>query len=244
MSTPSTQVTGRRLRLNVGHDSWDLIWSHVHRVLVVNLGVAVTNLPLLLALAAEHQPWRYPVFFGLLSLGAGPSLAAVFAYLRRTADDERAPVTDLFRGYRRLFTRALLGWTPFVLLIAVAATDLAALWGSALGSALAPLLTVVILLALSSGVVAMAGLAQDPAENPTVSRHTLLAACYASVRRWPLALLNLGLLGVSLALVNQAPLLGLAVVPGCALFVVWRDCGAMLESVRGGGHVAPAEEHT
>lgn len=240
MSTPSTQATGRRLRLNVGHDSWDLIWSHVHRVLVVNLGVAVTNLPLLLALAAEHQPWRYPVFFGLLSLFSGPSLAAVFAYLRRTADDERAPVADLFRGYRRLFTRALLGWTPFVLLIAVAFTDLAALWGSALGSALVPLLTVVILLALSSGVVAMAGLA----DNPTLSRRTLLAACYASVRRWPLTLLNLGLLGVSLALVNQAPLLGLAVVPGCALFVVWRDCGAMLESVRGGGHVAPAEEHT
>ncbi|MEU5024452.1 YesL family protein [Streptomyces milbemycinicus] len=231
MSTSSTPASGRRLRLNVGHDSWDLIWSHVHRVLVVNLGMAVTNLPLLLALAAEHQPWRYPVFFGLLSLGAGPSLAAVFAYLRRTADDERAPVADLFRGYRRLFTRALLGWTPFVLLIAVAATDLAALWGSALGSALAPLLSVVILLALSSGVVAMAGLAEDPA----VTRRTLLAACYASVRRWPLALLNLGLLGVSLALVNQAPLLGLAVVPGCALFVVWRDCGAMLESVPGGG---------
>ncbi|MDX3231076.1 YesL family protein [Streptomyces sp. ME19-01-6] len=240
MSTPSTSgttVSGRRLRLNVGHDSWDVIWSHVHRVLVVNLGVAVTNLPLLLALATEHQPWRYPVFFGLLSLGAGPSLAAVFAYLRRTADDERAPVAALFRGYRRLFTRALLGWTPFVLLIAVAATDLVALWGSALGPALAPLLIVLMLLALSSGVVAMAGLAEDP----RLSRRTLLTACYASVRRWPLALLNLGLLGVSLALVNQAPLMGLAVVPGCALFVVWRDCGAMLEAVGGVGTARPPD---
>ncbi|MEU1669790.1 hypothetical protein ABZ547_40640 [Streptomyces sparsogenes] len=227
-ATPGVPAGARRPRLNVGHESWDLIWSHVHRVLVVNLGVAVTNLPLLLALAAEHRPWRYPVFFGLLSLGAGPSLAAAFAYLRAAADDARAPVTALFRGYRRLFTRALLAWTPCALLAAVAATDLAALGTTGPGPVLAPLLIVVTLVALSSGVVAMAALA----EELSVTRHTLLAASYASVRRWPLALLNLALLGVGLAIVNQAPLLGLAAVPGCVLFVVWRDCGAMLEAVR------------
>ncbi|MEU9792496.1 hypothetical protein AB0E27_18045 [Streptomyces sparsogenes] len=245
MSTPTTPVTpaipggrvtparpgipagARRPRLNVGHESWDLIWSHVHRVLVVNLGVAVTNLPLLLALAAEHRPWRYPVFFGLLSLAAGPSLAAAFAYLRATADDARAPVTPLFRCYRRLSTRALLAWTPFALLAAVAATDLATFGTTGPGPLLAPLLIVVTLVALSSGVVAMAALAEDI----RLTRHTLLAASYASVRRWPLALLNLALLGVALTIVNQAPLLGLAAVPGCVLFVVWRDCGAMLESV-------------
>ncbi|MGW0821105.1 hypothetical protein [Streptomyces sp. NPDC002845] len=225
----STHVDGRRTPLNVSQGSWDLIWSHVHRVLVVNLAVAVTNLPLLLALSTEPQPWRYPVFFTLLSLGAGPCLAAVFAYLRLTVEDERASVAEVFRCYRRLFRRALLSWSPFVLLAAVALTDLAFLRTTAPGPALVPLLAVVVLVAASSGIVAMAVLAYDP--RATV-RHTVLAASYASVRRWPFALANLGLLAVGLVLVNQAPLLGLAVVPGCVLFVVWRNCRAMSAPAR------------
>ncbi|MFJ2217236.1 hypothetical protein ACIQVO_00800 [Streptomyces sp. NPDC101062] len=220
-------VTGRRPRLNVGYGSWDLIWSFVHRVLVVNLGLAVANLPLLVALYVAHQPWRYPVFFGLLSLGIGPSLAAVFGYLRRADDDERAPVAELLRAYRRLSGRALLLWTPCVLLIAMATTDVFVLRDSAWGLALVPLLVVAVLVTGSSGVVAMACLAYDA---PHTRRHPLLAAPYALIRRWPLGLMNLGLLAVTLVIVNQAPLLGLAVVPGCVLSVVWRNSCAMIES--------------
>lgn len=221
----SAHVDDRRPRLNVSQGSWDLIWSHVHRVLVVNLAVAVTSLPLLLALATEPRPLRYPVVFTLLSLGAGPSLAAVFAYLRLTVEDERASVADAFRCYRRLFRPALLTWSPFVLLVAIALTDVAVLRTTAPGPALVPLLAVVALIAASSGIVAMAAL---PDGRRATVRHTLLAASYAAVRRWPYALANLALLGAALLIVNQAPLLGLAVVPGCALFVVWRNCRAML----------------
>jgi hypothetical protein len=236
----TTPAGDRRIVLNVGQGTWDLIWSHVHRVLVVNLAVAVTSLPLLLALAAEPRPWRHPVFFTLLSLGAGPSLAAVFAYLRLTVEDERAPVAEVFRCYRRLFRPALLTWSPFVLLAAVALTDLAVLRTTAPGPALMPLLAVVVLVAASSGIVAMAALPvgtrtdrrQGVPDEPRALRHTVLAASYASVRRWPFALANLGLLAVGLVIVNQAPLLGLAVAPGCVLFVVWRNCDAMLAPVR------------
>ncbi|MEW1723291.1 hypothetical protein [Streptomyces sp. NPDC093109] len=221
-------VTGRPSRLNVGYGSWDLIWSFVHRVLVVNAGLAVANLPLLAALQLVHQPWRYPVFFGVLSLGIGPSLAAVFGYMRRSDGDERAPVAELVRAYRRLAGRALLLWAPCVLLAAVAATDVFVLRHSALGLAVVPLLVVAVLVAGGSGVVAMAFLAYDDAPRPW--RRTLLAAPYALIRRWPLGLMNLGLLAVALVLVNQAPLLGLAVLPGCVLFVVWRNSCAMIES--------------
>ncbi|MFJ2115784.1 hypothetical protein ACIOEX_28510 [Streptomyces sp. NPDC087850] len=218
--------TDRRLRLNVGYGSWDLIWSFVHRVLVINLGLAAANLPLLAALQLVHQPWRYPVFFGLLSLGVGPSLAAAFGYLRRADDDERPPAAELPRAYRRLFGPALLLWTPCVLLIAMAATDVFVLRDSAPGLALVPLLVVVILVTGSSAVVAMAGLAYDTSRP---RRRVLLTAPYALLRRWPLGLMNLGLLAVTLAIVNQAPLLGLAVVPGCVLSVVWRNACAMIE---------------
>ncbi|WP_328432388.1 hypothetical protein [Streptomyces sp. NBC_00453] len=225
----STHVGDRRPRFNVSQGSWDLIWSHVHRVLVVNLVGAVTSLPLLLALAVEPRPWRYPVFFTLLSLLAGPSLAAVFGYLRRTFEDERASVAEALRCYRRLFRPALLAWLPCTLLASVAVIDLTVLPAMAPGPVVAPLLAVVVLISVSSGVVAMAALPDGP--RATV-RQTLLAASYASVRRWPFALANLGLLGVALVIVNRAPLLGLAVVPGCVLFVVWRNCRAMLAATR------------
>ncbi|MEU7382378.1 hypothetical protein AB0A91_20765 [Streptomyces sp. NPDC042207] len=223
----STPVTHRRLRLNLDHASWELLWSHVHRVLAVNLGMAVTNAPLLLALGVVHRPWQYPVFFGLLSLGLGPSLAAAFHYLRRATEEDRASTADLFRGYRRLFAPALLGWAPWVLLVAVAATDVAVLRTTAPGPALVPLLVVVAVVAASSGVVAMAAVADDPRLSP----RTLLTASCTSVRRWWLGLLNLALLGITLVLVNQAPLLGLAVLPGCTLFVVWRNSRTMLTTV-------------
>ncbi|MGW2899600.1 hypothetical protein ACWDAO_34685 [Streptomyces sp. NPDC001212] len=235
----STPVTGRRLRLNLDHGSWELLWSHVHRVLVVNLGLAATNAPLLLALGVVHGPWQYPAFFGLLSLGLGPSLAAAFHYLQRTTEDDRAPAAELFRGYRRLFAPALLGWAPCVLLVAVAATDVAVLRKAASGPALIPLLAVVMLGAASSGIVTMAAVADDPRISP----RTLLTASYASVRRWWLGLLNLGLLGITLVLVNQAPLLGLAVLPGCTLFVVWRNGRAMLGSLAPAANPAFSDTH-
>ncbi|MFE3743286.1 hypothetical protein, partial [Streptomyces sp. NPDC059134] len=220
-------ATARRTRLNVGYGSWDLIWSFVHRVLVVNLGLAAANLPLLAALYTVHQPWRYPVFFGLLSLGIGPSLAAVFGYLRRADDDERAPAAELPRAYRRLYGRALLLWTPCVLLIAMAVADVAFLRDSAWGLALVPLLVVAALVAGASGVMAMAALAYD---TPHTRGRTLLAAGYALLRRPRLGLMNLGLLAVAAVIVNQAPLLGLAVVPGCVLSVVWHNARAMVDS--------------
>ncbi|MDX5567063.1 DUF624 domain-containing protein [Streptomyces sp. ID05-04B] len=221
----STRVDDRGPRFNLSQGSWDLIWSHVHRVLMVNLVGAVTSLPLLLALSAEPRPWQYPVLLTLLSFGAGPTLAAVFAYLRLTVEEERVPATEAFRCYRRLFRPALLTWSPFATLAAVGLTDLVVLSGTAAGAALAPLLGVVVLITVSSGITAMAAL---PDGRRATVRRTLLAASYASVRRWPFALANLGLLGATLMIVNQAPLLGLAVVPGCALFVVWRNCRAML----------------
>ncbi|MEW2495501.1 YesL family protein [Streptomyces nodosus] len=235
----NTPVAGRRPGPNLDHGSWELVWSHIHRVLVVNLGLAVTNAPLLLALGVVHRPWQYPVFFVLLSFGLGPSLAAAFHYLRRTTEDDRAPVADLFRGYRRLFVPALLGWAPWVLLVAVAATDMAVLRRTAPGPALVPLLVVVALVAASSGTVTMAALGDEP----RISSRTLLTACYASVRRWWLGLLNLALLGITLVLVNQAPLLGLAVLPGCTLFVVRSNSRAMLTTVAPAADLAVSHAH-
>jgi hypothetical protein len=88
----------------------------------------------------------------------------------------------------------------------VALTDLAVLRTTAWGPAsLAPLLTVVSVTAVSSGIVAMAAL---PDGHHSTVRHRLPTAAYASVRRWSYALVNRVLLGAALLIVNHAPLLG------------------------------------
>lgn len=221
---------GRRPRLNVAYGSWDVIWSHVHRVLVVNLGLAVANLPLLAALQATHQPWRHPLVFLLLSMSIGPSLAAAFAYLGREAEDDRAPVADYFRAYRRLFPRAMAMWAPFTLLAGTAAADAVLLRDTTAGLAFVPALAVLALVAGNAGIVAMAHLAGD--DSVRAGRRAAVAALYALTRRWALAAMNLGLLALAAVLINQGPLMGLAVLPGCVLFVLWRNTAAMLAAVR------------
>jgi hypothetical protein len=188
-------------RVNVRADAWDLIWSFAHRVLVVNLGLAVATSPLLVALAVASDPLGYPVFFGVLGLTIGPALAASFAYL----DDQGSYV----QCYRRVARRTLLPWALTLAVLGILVTDVVALHDTRPGAALVPLLAVLAVLALSTGLVRQA--------YPSVPLRTAL---YATIRRPQLTLLSLAVLAAAAVIVNQVPLVGLATVPGCALWVV------------------------
>ncbi|MEU0387320.1 hypothetical protein [Streptomyces chartreusis] len=248
MTSPRITAPGTspRLRLNVTYGSWELIWSHVHRVLVINLGVVATNLPLLAALQHYHQPWHHPLLFGLLLLPVGPSVAAVFAYLDQTGEDGQASVRVFAQAYARLFRRALKIWASALLAVIAAVADAVTLSTTPAGPALVPMAVVIAVLAALSGILALA----HPAAIQGAGFKAFILAPYAVVRHWLLGLMSLGLTAVGLLLINQAPLLGLAVLPGCVLFVVWRNCHSisLLERkrlaqgpVRGGDGVAVAQ---
>lgn len=226
MATSSAASGGARRRLptNVSYGSWELIWSHVHQVLVVNAGVAAGCLPLLAALAATHQPWRHPVPFTVLWMCVGPALAGAFGYLERAADEgaDGARAVELPRAYRRLLRRAVALWVPYALLAAVSGSDAVLLRNTAVGPAVCPALALVAALSALSGVHAMALLAGEP-EPGRLTPAAYLAAPYGVLRRWPLALADAVLLLAAAALVVRSPLLGLATLPGCALYVVWRN---------------------
>jgi uncharacterized membrane protein YesL len=191
-------------------ERWGLVWTWTGRILVVNLGVAGTNGPLLLALAVVDRPWRYPVFFAVLALGLGPSLAAAFAHLHGS---------PFVRSYRRHFVRAGLRWSVVVAGLGVLGADVVALHDADPGAVLVPMLTVLAVLLLAAGLVWLAML---PLGHPGGPR----AALWVAVRRWPLSLLSLTVLAAAAAAVNQAPLLGLSTVPGCALLVIWHNSRA------------------
>ncbi len=204
------------IRLNLRPSSWDLIWSSVHRILMINAAVVVVNLPLLAALAIVERPWHYPAFFLVLALTLGPSVAGAFAYL----DDEDDGLRQLVRAYRRHFRRSAALWSLSLAMIAVLVADIAVLRGFRAGAVLVPALAVAAVLVLSSATTAQADLVLRTGVRLRV---LLWSALYLSVRRWWITAVNLLLLVVAALIVNQAPVLGLAVVPGCVIFVVWRN---------------------
>ncbi|MFI7067291.1 hypothetical protein ACIBL3_40295 [Kribbella sp. NPDC050124] len=195
-------MTGSPLaRVNVGADAWDLIWSFAQRVLVVNAGLAVASAPLLVALAVVGDPLSYPVFFGFLALCLGPALAASFAYL----DDQGTFV----QCYRRLARRVLLPWALTLAVLSILMTDIVVLYDDPRGAALVPLLVLLAIVAVSTGLTRLG--------YPSIPFRTAL---YATVRKPHLTALSLVVLAVAAVIVNQFPLAGLATVPGCAVWVV------------------------
>ena len=156
-STRAPRPTAQpQLRFNIAYSSWELIWSHVHRVLVVNLGIVVTNLPLLAALTVCHRPWHYPLFFGPLLLLAGPSIAAAFAFMNQAGEEGQVTLRVFLRAYARLFRPALRISGVTLLTVVAAVVDAVALRWTAIGPAVVPMAAVVAFLAVLSGTVALA----------------------------------------------------------------------------------------
>ncbi|WP_377273562.1 hypothetical protein [Peterkaempfera sp. SMS 1(5)a] len=226
MSSPSSSAPPAS-RFNAGYDTWGLIWSYVHDVLVLNAGLALTTAPLLAALAADRHPWRAPAPFVLLSLLVGPALAGAFGYLERVHAHGQARAADLLVAYRATFRPALARWAVYTLPAWAAGTDAVLLRHTALGLAVSPALAVAALLALGTGVTAMARVAAGERRLARPRRQALLAPAHLLLRRWPLALFNLAVAAVALLAIGRQPLLGLTAVPGCALIVIWRNLGAM-----------------
>jgi hypothetical protein len=212
-------------RVNVRADLWDTLWSFAHRVLAINLLLALAGAPLMLALGLVATPWHYPIFFGLLALPLGPAAAVAFGYL--ALDDHRPPLSSLFRLVRARIRRSLLIAIAASGLIGVLVTDVRVLAKSLPGAV--PLMVVLSALVAVTALNALVlvGL------RPDLGLLALLRlAVYTGVRGWALSLLSLGVLVTVLIIVSQAPLAGLATVPGCALWVVHTNTQAQLARLR------------
>jgi hypothetical protein len=201
-------------RVNVRADLWETLWSFAHRVLAVNLLLALAGMPLMVALSLVATPWRYPIFFGLLALPLAPAVAAAFAYC--ADDDPRPPLRLLFRLAKALGRRSLLIGVAAAALIGVLAADLKVL-ASSFPAAVPPLVVLLLLVAVSA-LNALAGA-------------TVRLAIYSGVRGWGLSLLSLAVLAAVVLIVSQAPLAGLATLPGCALWVVFTNAQAQLTRI-------------
>lgn len=213
-------------RVNVRADAWDLIWSFVHRTLLVNAVLALAGLPLMLALATVSDPWHYPVFFAVLALPLGPAATAAFGYL--AYDDPRPPLRVLLRVLARTWRRALLTSAAVLALVGVLVTDITVLGTATPGALLIPMLALLSVLAVAAALTILVLLATS---DELSYAGAVRAGVYATVRAWPLAVLSLVVLAVAVVIVSQVPLAGLATAPACALWVVLTNSKLQLARV-------------
>ncbi|MFF1817762.1 hypothetical protein ACFVWG_10740 [Kribbella sp. NPDC058245] len=226
-------------RVNVRADLWETLWSFAHRVLAINLLLALAGTPLMLALSLVATPWSYPVFFGLLALPLAPAAAAAFGYL--ALEDPRPPLSSLFRLAVSRARRSLLIAVIAAALIGVLAADIKVLIASYPGAV--PLLVVLLSLVAVGALNALVLVGAPPLtseDSPTTAARlsdvvgiwgVVRLAVYSGVRGWGLSLLSLGVLFAALVIVSQAPLAGLVTVPGCALWVVHTNSQAQLARI-------------
>ena len=84
------------------------------------------------------------------------------------------------------------------------------------------------MLVASTSLIALTLLGTQP---PMPARQVLKVAVFVAARRWPLSLLSLLVLGAAVLVVNQAPVLGLATVPACAVWVVFANARMQIDRV-------------
>ena len=187
------------------------------------LGGAALPLVAVVTLLADPLAAWPTLLVAALPLGAGIAAGfPVFAATRERGDDHvgTAPFRDALRGVRRHAGRATAVWALLCALLFVVIVDVLAIWATPWAAVIGPLLGVLVLLAVPTVLVALAGLSRRPGlPLPALLR----ASVWLSVRRAPLTLLSLVVL-VCWGLVCLAqPVLGVLGVGGFALYVLWSN---------------------
>lgn len=194
---------------------YDAIFTYVYAVFRINLCLMAAGLPVLLAFAfTGSQIEAWPFFVALATL-CGPAVTGAFAAFERMSDETDRVGRAFWAAYRAGFGRSLAVAAVAAALVIVLGVDLEMAAGTPAKGA-APMLAALIAVV---AVVTTALLASGRG----LRVHGVLACAYLSIRKWYLSLANLAVLGVLFAAIVGKPALGLAVLPGPALFVVWAN---------------------
>ncbi|MBP2436368.1 DUF624 domain-containing protein [Microbacterium amylolyticum] len=201
----------------IPHSFYSAIFHTCYLVLGINIALAVSCLPLIVLLVTTDPSLSWPLMAPAAAVCA-PALGAAFGVFREHSDGERSVFRPFLRTYRAVFWRALAVGAITSAVVTVAAVDVFVLVPTGVGALVAPLLVVLALLALVTGATALVGIAEAPAARLSVA---LRAALLLAVRRWPLAIGTLAVIGVQAIIFVQAPAIAIGVTAGAVWYVVW-----------------------
>jgi uncharacterized membrane protein YesL len=211
----------------ISHGFASTVFDVVYLGLVTNLMLALACLPLLVLAIGTDPAETWPYLAAAAALAA-PGCSAAFTVFHEHGRNGAGPVRAFLRGYRATWRKALaIGGTTAVLLV-VLLVDVRALAASALGVVIVPLLLVLSVLTLASGMLSLVAIAEVPIAR---LRDVLRAAVLFGVRRWHLSLVSLLIGAVQIAVFVNLPAIAGGVTAAAALYLIWANCRYTLRSV-------------
>ena len=204
----------------ISHETWATLFGVVYLGLMTNLLLLVGCLPLVVVLVTTDTAGSWPLVAALVPLSA-PAIAAAFAVFAAYSSDPTAGVVRTFaRAWRAAFARAAALGALLAIALVVLGVDARAAWGRPAATWAVPALTVLALLVVATGMLALVALAEVPRAR---LRDVLRACVFLAVRRWYLTLASLLVLALLLTLLSAKPALAIGLAAAPLLYVVWAN---------------------
>jgi len=197
-------------------------------MLMTNFLLVLTGLPVwVLGLMLDlRKTWLWVAIFAIL---LAPALAGAYSVFKAySLDGSLTALRTFFRGWWASLRRVLPVGVFFQALFFVAGVDLyvMTLWGY--GSLALPVVVVVVALGTVTAMVSWVGLL----DRPDLGRWAVVKACvYLAVRKPGWSLLSLVVLGLAASIIWVKPAIGLGLLLGPALYVVWGNSRRTLTEI-------------
>lgn len=211
----------------VTHTTWASILSFVSLLLITNLLLVVSCLPLVMLLMTTDPALSWPLI-ALATPLATPGVCAAFRAFREHGAGGSGPVAAFWAGLRDTWRRSLLIGSATTALVVVLLVDVRALSATDAAVFVIPLLAVLVVLAVAASLLALVGLAEVPTAG---WRDLLRASVYLSLRRWYLTAVSLGVLVAQAGVFQAAPALGLGITASVVLYLAWTNSRFTLRPV-------------
>ncbi|WP_110589372.1 ferredoxin-NADPH reductase [Microbacterium suaedae] len=211
----------------ISHSMYESLFSVAQLVLVTNALLLVMCAPLIVLLATTDPSLSWPLLAAAAAL-TGPGIAGAFAAFRAHREGERGVIRPFFRGVARSWARALAVSAIVSAIVVVAVVDLFVLVPTGPGALAGPVLVVIAVIALATGMVAIAALVEAPSARLL---DVLRASAATAVRRWPFSLASLAVAAAQIGVFVMAPALAVGITAAACLYVVWAGARYSLQPV-------------
>jgi len=206
--------------MRISHDTYSQVFGTVYVALMTNLMLVLACLPLVVGLVVTDPVRSWPLLALVAPLCAPAGCAAFAVFGAFSAEGTTAVVRTFVRAWRSVARRALAVGALVSGAVVVLGVDARAAWQSRLGAVAIPVIAVLVVLILATGMLALVAVVERPRARV---RDLLRAALYLAVRRWYLTAASLLVLGLLATLVAARPALGLGLAAAPLLYVVWAN---------------------
>lgn len=204
---------------------YSTLFSTVYLALGVNALLVLTCAPFLIVLITTDPSLSWPLLAVTAALCA-PGFAAAFAVFREHKDGEPGVVRPFGRALRATWKKALAVGILTSAVLVVAVADVLVLAPMRFGMVIVPLLAVLGVVALVTGVTVLVAISEAP--NARL-RDALRASLVLGVRSWPLSVLALVVIGTQAGIAVASPAIGIGVTASACLYVVWAGARRTLQ---------------